>query len=193
VARPRQFDPEEVLDRAIQLFWRKGYDGTSVQEIVDQTGVNRFSLYTAFGDKRALFLAACERYRRLVVTKRLETMERSQAGVAAIKSFFAGLVDLLASERGWRGCLMTNSTVEVAPHDGEAAQQSRAYLERMNTAFHAVLVRARARGEIGARQSLHEYARYLTTAVQGLAVVAKVSRDPRELQGIVRVVMGALE
>jgi TetR/AcrR family transcriptional repressor of nem operon len=193
VARPRQFDPEEVLDRAIQLFWRKGYDGTSVQEIVDQTGVNRFSLYSAFGDKRALFLAACERYRRLVVTKRLESMERSQAGIAAIRGFFTDLIDLLASERGWRGCLMTNATVEVAPHDGEAAQQSRAYLERMNTAFHAVLMRARARGEIGARQSLNDYARYLTTVVQGLAVVAKVSRDPRELQGIVKAILGGLE
>lgn len=193
MARPRQFDPEEVLDRAIQLFWRKGYDGTSVQEIVDQTGVNRFSLYNAFGDKRALFLAACERYRRLVVTKRLETMERSQAGLAAIRAFFSGLVELLASERGWRGCLMTNSTVEVAPHDGEAAQQSRAYLERMNAAFYAALVRARARGEVAARQSLQDYARYLTTAVQGLAVVAKVSREPRDLQGIVRAVLGALD
>jgi TetR/AcrR family transcriptional repressor of nem operon len=128
-----------------------------------------------------------------VVTNRLETMERSQAGLAAIRGFFAGLIALLSSDRGWRGCLMTNSTVEVAPHDGEAAQQSRAYLERMNTAFHAVLVRARARGEISARQSLHDYARYLTTAVQGLAVVAKVSRDPRELQGVVKAVLGALE
>jgi TetR/AcrR family transcriptional repressor of nem operon len=87
---------------------------------------------------------------------------------------------------------MTNATVELAPHDNDAAKQSREYLEQMDAAFYAALSRARQRGEIGERLNLHDYARYLTTSVQGLAVVAKVTRDSRVLHGVVRAVMSAL-
>lgn len=193
VGRPKEFVPDAVLDRAMQVFWHKGYEATSVQDLVDHMGINRFSLYSTFGDKRALFLAACQRYRAGVVAKRLTALERSPAGLTAIRAFFSGLIELLAGDSAGRGCLMTNSTVEVAPHDEGAAKCVKEHLTRMDAAFYAALVKAREKGEIGARLNLHDCARYLTTAAQGLAVIGKVSRDPRTLQGIVRMTMAALQ
>ena len=192
MARPKEFDPDEALDRAIQVFWQKGYDGTSIQDLVDRTGVNRFSLYKTFGDKRSLFLAACDRYRNVIVARHIDTLERSDAGLGAIRGFFGGLLDLLTEQgRRW-GCLMTNSVVEVAPHDEETAERGRAHLARLTDAFHAALVRARDQGEIAPGHDLRDDARYLTTGAQGLAVVAKVSTDTRALQGVVRTMLSSL-
>ncbi len=192
VARPKAFEPDEVLDRAMLVFWRKGYERTSVRDLVDYTGVNRFSLYNAFGDKRGMFLAACERYRTEVVGRRLEALERPAGGLSAIRQFFAGVVDLLAGTNGGRGCLMTNCMVEAASEDGDAVRDGRQYLTRMDTAFHAALTRARVRGEIEHGRDLHDCARYLTTTVQGLTVVGRVVRDRRVLHGIVRTALAAV-
>ena len=193
MARPREFEPEDALDRAIQVFWRKGYDATSIRDLVDHMGINRFSLYSTFGDKRSLYHAACDRYREVEVAARLDPLERSPTGLAAIQAFFAELVELLTGEGGWRGCLMTNSTVERAPHDEDTAKRAKLHLAEMDAAFYAALERARASGEIGTEQDLHECARYLTSSVQGLTVMGKVARDPGALQGIVRSVLIALK
>ena len=192
VARPKAFEPAVVLERAMCVFWRKGYERTSIQDLVDYTGVNRFSLYSAFGDKRGIFRAACDRYRRTVVGARLAVLERPPGGLAAIRMFFAGLVDALTDRDGLPGCLMTNCLVEAAPEDGDAVHNGREHLARMEVAFQAALRGARARGEIGRGRDLQDCASYLTATAQGLAVVGRISPDRRLLGGIVRTAMTAI-
>jgi TetR/AcrR family transcriptional repressor of nem operon len=192
VARPKAFEPDDVLERAMLVFWRKGYERTSVQDLVDYTGINRFSLYNAFGDKREIFRAACQRYRTEVLSRRLEALEGTAEGMGAIRRFFADVVNLLAGANGARGCLMTNCMVEATTEDGDAMRAGRQYLARMDAAFQVALERARALGEIAPGCDVGGRARYLTTTVQGLTVVGRVVRDRRVLRGIVRTALGAV-
>lgn len=193
MARTKEFDPEQALDRAMQLFWRKGYEATSVQDLVDHVGINRFSLYDTFGSKHELFLAALDRYRDRIVSEGLSMLEAPAEGLAAIRRYFKSVLDGAATSAKRRGCLMTNSAIELAPHDAAAAAKVRAHLVRLEAAFHRQLGAARRRGELRARQNLRDLARYLTGAAQGLGVLMKAGRDHAALKSYVAVVLSALE
>lgn len=190
--RAKAFDPDLALDRAMQLFWRKGYEATSVQDLVEQMGINRFSLYDTFGSKHALFMAALDRYRDEIVTAGLSQLEGAEKGLAAIRGYFEGAVDAFGSSPGRCGCLMTNSAVEMAPHDEKAAEKVRAHLERLENAFHRQLVKALQEGELERSEDLRDLARFLTGAAQGMGVMMKAGQDRRVLEGYVGVVLSAL-
>src|SRR5205085_6384190 len=112
MARPRQFDPEDVLDRSMHAFWERGYHETSVDDLVNATGVRPGSLYNAFpGGKHGLFLQALGRYSDLVVPEKLGALERRDAGLAELRDYFDGLVDDLTRPEGRIGCLMVNSAM----------------------------------------------------------------------------------
>src|SRR5437764_15222274 len=115
MGRPRQFDPDEVLERSMHEFWRRGYHETSVDNLVGATGVQPGSLYNAFhGGKRELFLGSLERYSALVVPEKLGALERPAASVGEVRAYFDGLVVDLMSPQGRMGCLMVTSAVEAA-------------------------------------------------------------------------------
>ncbi|MEE8520385.1 MAG: TetR family transcriptional regulator [Gemmatimonadota bacterium] len=192
--RTKEFDPDQALDRAMQLFWRKGYEATSVQNLVDQMGINRFSLYSTFGSKHDLFLAALDRYRDEVVTDGVSMLEGPEVGISAIRCYFESAAEMAATSKGRRsGCLMTNAAVEVAPHDKEAAARIEAHLERLENAFYRQLRNARKEGELKAGQSLRDLARFLTGAAQGLGVMVTAGKERRALARYVAVVLAALE
>jgi TetR/AcrR family transcriptional repressor of nem operon len=130
--RPRLFDEDEVLERAMRTFWAKGYRDTSVEDLVAATGVRAGSLYNAFpGGKHALFLAALERYSRLVVPVKLGELANDAAGVAEIRAYFDGLVADLTTREGRAGCLMVNSAVELADADSDVARAVTAHMRRL--------------------------------------------------------------
>src|ERR1700694_5986074 len=115
MARPRQFDCEDVLDRSMHAFWQHGYRDPSVDDLVEATGVRPGSLYNTFqGGKRELFMGSLERYSDLVVPQKLGALETVDASVADVRAYFDGLVSDLLSPEGRIGCLMVNSTIELA-------------------------------------------------------------------------------
>ena len=191
--RPKEFEPNAVLDKAMQLFWRQGYEATSVQDLVEHMGINRFSLYDTFGDKHQLYLAALDRYRQKVASESLACLEHSREGLAAIRRYFLQLLDLATTPQGTKGCLMANSAVEVASHDREAAARVQVYLAGSDEAFHRALARAREKGEIRPSASLRDAARFLTSSALGLTVRIKVGSGRKELEGIVRTIFAALK
>jgi TetR/AcrR family transcriptional repressor of nem operon len=193
MGRPRSFDRDAVLDRAMGLFWRKGYGATSVKDILAATGLNPGSLYEAFGDKHGLFLESVTRYRRTVVARRLAELKGPGSPRRRIEGFFEDLVRFSVEEGRLMGCLMTNSAIELAPHDRDAAIAVAANVAEMEAAFRQTLKQARAAGEIGSTKPAAELARYLTASVQGLRVMAKVAPEERALRGIVRTVLSALD
>lgn len=192
MARPKSFERDDVLDRAIDAFWCNGYEATSIQDLVDGMGINRGSLYATFGDKHALFLAAIERYyaRALVATNQdLESHERARTGIeVAIRSLAAGA----SHDRRRRGCLMTNSAVELAPHCRDTAKTVAEYYRRTEDAFFNALLRARAQGDLGSPLEERSLARFITCTLQGLQVVSKVSTDPQAIDDIVSVLIAGL-
>ena len=191
--RAKEFDPDDVLNRAMELFWEKGYEATSIKNLVDHMGINRFSLYSTFGDKHQLFLSACDRYRQQMEVDGLTQLDASETGLPSLREYFDRLIERYASERGNRGCMMTNSAVELAPHDASSAEQTGAFLLRQQEAIYRGLLRAHQLGELKPYVNLNDAARFLTNTAQGLAVLSKVSPKREILDAVVQVSLSALE
>ena len=190
--RSKAFDPDEALHKAMQVFWERGYEATSVQDLVQGIGINRFSLYSTFGGKHQLFVAALERYRDTIVADLVGELEQSTAGLAAIRQFFERLVNFFASAKGWRGCLITNTAVELAPHDPQAAAKVQAYVVRLEEAFYRVLLQAQQAQQLAAAHACRDLARFLTGSALGLGVLAKTSPGRQALEGYSRVILSVL-
>ena len=192
MGRPREFDEAQVLDQAMTVFWRQGYAATSVKDLVRETGLNPGSLYEAFGDKHELFLSAINHYRTSVVRRRLEDMERPGPGRDRIAGFFNDLVRFSTGEGRLMGCLMTNSAVELAPHDRDVAVLVAANLAEMERTFRRLVERGQQDGSIANRDPAADIARYLTVGVQGLRVMSKTNPDAGALSTVVRQILSVL-
>jgi TetR/AcrR family transcriptional regulator, transcriptional repressor for nem operon len=193
MARPREFDHEVALDRAMAAFWAKGYDATSIEDLVARMGIQRGSLYGAFGDKRTLFLAALDRYERVVVRELFDALEAPGPGIEAIRRFFRLRIEGSLERRRPLGCLLTNSAVELPRRDPGAAARVGTSLARLERAFYRALVRARNAGEIAASRNVRALARFLTSSAQGLSVIATVAPERSVLEDIVAVILSVLE
>ncbi len=185
--RPKEFEPDAALDKAMHLFWEKGYAGTSIQDLVDRMGVNRFSIYDTFGDKHALYLAVIARYREQV-TGRLLAILGEGDGLSAIQNHFRALAEVLSSPMGRVGCLVQNATLEMAPHDAEVAARTRAANGAVADALFDALTRA-----LGAGADLRRRAHYLFALSQGLIAMAKGSDDGEAVRGAARFVIDEIE
>jgi TetR/AcrR family transcriptional repressor of nem operon len=192
MARPKEFERDVVLDRAMKVFWTRGYEAASVQHLVDRMGIQRGSLYDTFGDKRSLFFAAIERYDLLITGKLLATLEEG-SGKAAIRRFFELKVELSVRPGRPRGCLLTNSAAELASRDRGTNTRVGAALKKIEAAFHRAVVRAQAVGEIDPARNARALARYLTSSAQGLSVMAKAFPDRTVLRDVVKVVLATLD
>ena len=186
MARPRRFDPEEVLDRSMHAFWERGYRETSVDDLVSATGVRPGSLYNAFpGGKHSLFLEALERYSNLVVPEKLGALEQPGAGLAELRGYFDGLVDDLTLPEGRIGCLMVNSTVELAAVDSEVGEVVRRHMQRLERNAQRALRNAKRRGEVPEHVDPRAKAAQLMATGMGLMVVGKTDPGRKVLETIV--------
>lgn len=173
--RPREFERDEALDRAMQLFWSQGYEATGVAQLCDSMGVGRQSLYNTFGDKEALFSEALARYRATRLRPLVDTLEKTSSGLQAVLSILDAWEEAGATD-AHKGCLMANSIAEFGMREPRLSAQLGRMLGEMEEAFVGALERARAAGEIPADRDPHMLARLLTTVGQGLATVGKL--DP---------------
>lgn len=193
MGRPQEYERDVVLGRAMRLFWSRGYEATSIQALVDRMGIQRGSLYGAFGDKRGLFLAAVEHYNRVESARLLAALENLRAGKEAIRRFFRMKVALTRVSGRPRGCLVTNTAAEFAPGDRRTGARVGAALARLEAAFHRAVVRAQRAGEIDPGRNARALARFLTSSAQGLSVIAKSRPDRAVLDDIVETTLTALE
>ncbi|MEQ8602510.1 MAG: helix-turn-helix domain-containing protein [Marivibrio sp.] len=181
--RPKAFDPERALDQAMQAFWAQGYEATSIDDLVRTTGVNRASLYGAFGDKHALFLKALERYTGAGLFAALDLDDETISTRDMLSRLFDRLIARCLDGRG-AGCLITNTICEFGARDEAVLAAARRALARMENALDLVVRRGQARGEVDADAKPREVARFLLNAMQGLQVIAKVNPDERALRQI---------
>jgi TetR/AcrR family transcriptional regulator, transcriptional repressor for nem operon len=186
MARPRQFDPDELLDRSMHEFWAHGYGDTSVDDLVRVTGVRPGSLYNAFpGGKRGLFLETLKRYSNLVVPEKLGALERPGAGLRELRAYFDGLVQDLSTPEGRIGCLMVNSAVELAAEDQEVGDLVRGHMSRLERNAERALRNAKRAGEIPASVNPRAKATQLMATGIGLMVVGKTDPGRKVLETIV--------
>lgn len=193
MARPREFDENEVLDKALDLFWHKGYEATSIQELLQMMGISRGSLYDTFGDKHSLFLAALDRYRQRSHARFMQILNQPGSVKTAIAALFKAIVAEAVSDDKQRGCLLTNSTIELTPHDTDIAARTDSNRQWVEDAFYETLRRGQAQGDIPAEADPRALAQFLFNSLQGLRVVSKTTTDRQTLDNIVRVTLSALD
>ena len=190
MARPRAFDEGEVLERALALFWRRGFASTSIDELVGELGLSRASLYNAFGGKRELYQAALRRYREGLTAALLGELDRG--GLAGVRALFESVVDTVGDGRR-RGCLLTRTMVELCPRERGATEQARQFLIALEDAFERALASARASGELRASVSPRTLARTLVAVVEGMIVLSKAHSDPKALRDVARGTLALLD
>jgi TetR/AcrR family transcriptional regulator, transcriptional repressor for nem operon len=191
--RKRTVPRDDVLQRATGLFWRRGYEATSVQDLVDATGANRAGLYGDYTDKRGLFLSALDRYADSFVGWAFGRVEAEGATVAAIRDYFETLIEL-SVRRGLpsEGCLMANSMTEVAPRDEEVLARVRAHVDRQRRGFRQALVNSRAAGLLAPEVDVDAVAHLLAVATQGFAAYSRICTDESELRGFIDTLLAPL-
>lgn len=193
MGRAKEYDRIELVDRAVELFRREGFNGTSTAELVAELGVNRKSMYAEFGSKQGLFEAALERYSHHHLSDVLAPIEAPDAGVAAIVQAFAGYASASAGWARGRGCLMCNTAVERAALDPAAGRYVAAYLERLTRAFHHALSNARVHGELDPDVDIDGLAAFFTTTLVGVAACIRAEAPPEQVQAACRLATSMLE
>lgn len=195
MARPVKFDTDQLLDKAMRLFWRQGYEATSVQNLVDELAIHPGSLYNTFGDKHALFLAALDRYAKTDGQYLICLLQQPGSAKGAIENVLLYSARMLPTPSGRPGCLMTNSAVELAETDPDVARKVADYQTQFEATLVEVLQRAQQSGELRARSSdeTRALARFLNGCLQGMRVLAKASPDPGRLDDIAQLALKVLD
>jgi len=168
------------------LFWAKGYEATGIVELEQATGLGRQSLYGAFGDKRALFLRIVERYfERVLKPHVVDVLDAPGSGRANIERILSQW-ESVASAAEFHGCLVGNSVPEFGAKDVQMSEVLGRKLELLEAAFNRALRRAKQSGEVNPELDNRATARSLLTIGQGLAVVARVNREPAFVRGVLQ-------
>lgn len=190
--RNKEFEPEEALEKAMGVFWRKGYFDTSVDDLVQQIGVSRYGLYTTFENKHKLFLATLDRYRDTFISQLLADLETPNASLTEILGYFADFVEITKTELGKLGCFMCNTATELASQDKQVCEKVDRYLQRLTEAFRKALTNAQQQNEITSDIEVDDYAKYLTGVTLGLCVYARSQTNPEIIESYVRVALATL-
>lgn len=193
MARPRGFDEASALDAAIECFRRRGYAATSVRDLTESMGIGATSLYNSFGDKRALFIRALERYVERSVRARIKRLECSLPPKRAIRTLIEEVIERSVTDRTRGGCLLINSALEVAPHDPELAEAIASSLGEIEAFFRRSVVAAQAEGTIPRNRKPRDLSRLLLGIVLAIRVLARSKPDRSLLEGMVRPALAALD
>ncbi|MFI4988183.1 MAG: TetR/AcrR family transcriptional regulator [Alphaproteobacteria bacterium] len=190
--RSKAFDPDTALRKAMQLFWRQGYEATTIDELVHAMAVNRASLYATFGDKRQLFRRALERYFTAVLAPRLAALEEAPSPLEGLRGLLGEVVAFAAGDPQRRGCLAVNTACELAGHDAEVAALLKQRSEELEHLLVRVIARARDLGEIASGRDPVPQARLLATVIDGLRVCSKRGAERAVLESIASAALAAL-
>jgi TetR/AcrR family transcriptional repressor of nem operon len=192
MARHKEFDRDEALHKAMEVFWSRGYEAASIQDLVKHMGINRQSLYDTFGDKHALYLLSLDRYHEIESRKMFELLERPGSVKRILRQLFEGVVERALSE-GQRGCLMGNAMSELAGRCKATAARTCSNMAATEEAFYRTLLRGKKEGELNGVRDPRAVARFLYSSLQGLVLMAKASRDRKTLEDVVKVTLSVLD
>ncbi|MEN2978339.1 TetR/AcrR family transcriptional regulator [Tistrella bauzanensis] len=185
MARPREFDEAAVLDAAIQCFWAHGYEATSIRDLTAGMGITGASLYNAFGDKRALYHRALDRYVEETFgdrVRRLQGLPPRQA----IAGFFAEVIDRSVGDPQQRGCMAINAALEATPRDPGFRDAVAGVLMRMEAFFLDCVTRGQRDGTITTRLPAEDLARHFLGLLLGIRVLARTRPDRALLEAVLR-------
>ena len=192
MVRTRTFDPSTALSQAVALFSSKGYSETSMEDIVQATGVSRYGLYGTFGNKRELFEAALERYADSMGKQSFLRLLEPDASLDHIRAIFAERVEDMCDQGSSKGCLFIHTAQELAPQDHEIKEVLQKFMKRIAKAFAVGLESAKERGEVRADLDVKAAGEVLTSTMFGLAVLGRTGFEKETLEAIVDNTLAAL-
>jgi len=193
MARQKEFDRDEVLHKAMEVFWTRGYEGASIQDLVKHMGINRQSIYDTFGDKHSLFLQALDRYREIQSRKVFEVLERPGSMKKNLRRLFEETVARALSAEGRRGCFVGNSMSELAGRCKETATRTCSSMAAAEKMFQRALERGKGQGDFPGLRDPRAVARFLYSSLQGLLLMAKATQDGKLLNDVVKVTLSVLD
>ena len=186
MGRLKAFDENEVLDRAVDCFWQHGYEATSVRDLADRMGIGGASLYNAYRDKRALFVAALARYAERSMRERIARLEKIGRPKEAIRAFLVEIIERSLADPDRKGCLLVNSALDVAPHDAEIGRVIAGCFGELRAFFRRNLEAARAAHQLPRQTDLDELAGHLLGVVLGVRVLARTGANRAQLDAVAR-------
>ncbi len=188
----KQFDRDDVLEQAMQLFWERGYEATGMTQLLEHVGIGRQSLYNAFGDKRSLFVATLDHYFRTRGAPILAQLRAPGRAIENIRQVFLAW-EKMAEDSRFTGCLMGNTAAEMAHNDPEIARQIGGYIRALEDGFTETLELAQEQGDVSKKHDARGVARSLIHMIQGVALLSKVLRDRDSAKGVLRSTLRMLE
>lgn len=190
--RTKEFETDEIADAAMQVFWRRGYAATSVQDLVDGTGLSRSSLYSTFQNKQGLYQQALQRYELLTTLNNVKLLSGSGSAKALIRQLLLNIVEDELNDPEHKGCLVANACLELAGHDEDVANFVVSNLQKIQYALESLLIKAQQSGEISSTKKPRALASFFVNTIQGLRVLGKGSPLEQRKQCLMDVVEVAL-
>jgi len=193
MARSKDFDEHEVLAKAVELFWLKGFNGTSMQEMVDALGISRSSLYDTYVDKHTLYLKALEFYQSNSFIQIDEIIDKTPSARDGVRQLLEFITNNLLLDKQHKGCFMLNAEVELAPQDAEVMNLVCKNDRQIEDAFHKTIQKGQRSGEITNKQNAKVLTRFFVNTIKGIRVSAKSTSDRSVFKDIVKTSLSILD
>ncbi|HEC90199.1 MAG TPA: TetR/AcrR family transcriptional regulator [Alphaproteobacteria bacterium] len=193
MARPREFNEDEAVARALDVFWEKGFEAASLGDLTSAMGISKSSFYETFGSKHDLLISTMQRYKDTTLAMVVRILESDLPAREAITQVFDYAVRTVFEDNDRRGCFLGNCIVEAGDKDDAIAKEVMEGFADFTDAFAKAVKRGQAAGDISDRQKPMALARFLANNIGGMRIAAKAGADRRHMEDIVRIVMAALD
>lgn len=192
IGRPLQFNPDQALDAAMQVFWKQGYEATSLQALLVATRLSKSSLYQTFGNKHALFEKSIEHYKREMIHEMQTMLESATSGLEFIRLLFLKVAEDVQGNQPLRGCLVMNTASEFAQTDPAIAALVKQSIQAFKSVFSAAIKRAQSEGDIPADKDPELLATFVMTSLSGIKTQVKAGVSADEVKRVSDIVLSAL-
>ena len=193
MARTVEFDREEVLQKAMDVFWQNGYCKCSISSLVRATNLKPGSIYAAFNSKEGLFLATLEYYGQQSIKKLQSCLDTADTPLQGVRKFIEKIGETILSGTEKRGCFLVNTVLELSPGKATVNKDVNQYLEAIESMIHSALVAAREQGELPPEQDPEVLAKYLMVNIWGLQVLAKTNPDSESVRSVLDQILASLQ
>ena len=187
-----EFDRAAVVDKAMRVFWQRGYSQTTVTDLVHATGLQPGSLYAAFGNKKGVFLEVLEAYNRAFHDRIRRMAEDGRPALTSLREMLAAIVEDTVSGRNRQGCLAVNALLEMAEHEPDVASRLAAHNSRVQREFAVLIARAQADGDVPPGRHPEALSAFLVNNLWGMRVMCRGCTDRAALNAVVDGVLAAL-
>ena len=193
IGRPREFEIDEAVRKAMDVFWDRGYHDASLPDLLGGMGLSRGSFYKAFADKRGVFLRALDVYIDDSIRKISELLNAKASPKAAIRDVFLHIAELSSGKQGLRGCFVVLTATEMLPEDEDVLLRISRLFRRLQEVFTTAILSAQSLGEIDRSLDGQTFARFLVCQIQGMRVLGKAGAEPAEMRAVIDLALKPLD